>query len=238
MRIEDLTRERACFEAFAALPEVEAIVIGGYAISAHGPPRFSVDLDLVIQRSSLQPIRVVLQQQGFSQERRWIGGVYGGDFERWVREPGPSKPSIDLMVDEVVDRRSGARFSYDMIRRYSSRRTVRGIDEKSKVEALVPDPEVLIGLKWAPGRKADQRDITILSDMPIDKEKLGVVLASCPRDAILKTARQILVAVETKEFRDSLKGTYVLNDRTYERYARNVRGLCLWAEKKFASQDN
>jgi len=50
-------RERGCLEVLLDLQDLEAVVVGGFALSAYGPPRFSVDLDLVVPSAGATQIR-------------------------------------------------------------------------------------------------------------------------------------------------------------------------------------
>ncbi|MEK6988455.1 MAG: nucleotidyl transferase AbiEii/AbiGii toxin family protein [Candidatus Thermoplasmatota archaeon] len=69
MRLEDLERERACFALLRSLGGRDAVLVGGYAVRAYGPPRFSVDVDLVLPGSALRGIRPILRQRGSSASR-------------------------------------------------------------------------------------------------------------------------------------------------------------------------
>jgi predicted nucleotidyltransferase len=63
------------FKEFLALlnsESVEYLVVGGYAVSYHGYPRPTGDLDIwiAVDISNAQRIRTVLQRFGFAQDRR------------------------------------------------------------------------------------------------------------------------------------------------------------------------
>ena len=79
----DLERERACFALLRALAGREAVRVGCYAVSAYGPPRFSVDLDLVTPEKEVPGFQAALREAGLARVRGWAGGArLGGRAER------------------------------------------------------------------------------------------------------------------------------------------------------------
>lgn len=229
MRRQDLDRERACFDLLREVSGYDVVLIGGYAVSAYGLPRFSVDLDLVVEASELPGIHATLRGRGFAPLRRWDGGgVFASRSERWT--PGVGRPAVavDLFIGGVADRVSGITRPFGELRQASSRRTIRGLDPASVADALVPNRETLLALKLQVGRLVDLRDIAVLAGGPFDKAALAAFLSPVPRDLLATHAQRLLSAIETREFRNSLKGVYMLDDRSFERFATGARGLCLW----------
>lgn len=228
MRPLDRARERFCFDVLRELPRAGLVLIGGYAVSAYGPPRFSVDLDLVLRKSAVPKVQAVLRRFGFVRVGDWKGGeVFAGRAERWTRGTGPLPVSADLLIGGVSDRRSGATHAYAELRRGARRRRVRGMDASSVAEATVPDREILIGLKLEVGRLVDLRDIAILAGDPLDMGRLGAFLRAAPTDVLEEHTRTLLSVLDTRSFRDSLKGVYMLDDRAFQRYVDGARRLGL-----------
>jgi hypothetical protein len=62
MTLLALEREEGCFDILVSFQAEEAILIGGYAISAYGLSRFSVDLDLVTAEATADRLRAVLAE--------------------------------------------------------------------------------------------------------------------------------------------------------------------------------
>src|SRR3990170_5001845 len=86
MRPQDLARERTCFEVLRSLAGRTFVLVGGFAISAYGFRRFSVDLDLVLPASEVDGVRTVLRPRGFVRDADRDGtGMLRGRFERWIR---------------------------------------------------------------------------------------------------------------------------------------------------------
>ena len=102
MRPEDRDREATCFRLLRELHDCEFVLIGGYAVSAYGPPRFSVDLDLVVPPTSVVPIRRILRKRGMARVKAWDGGgVFQGRAERWALGAAALPVAVDLLVGGV-----------------------------------------------------------------------------------------------------------------------------------------
>jgi hypothetical protein len=52
------------------------------------------------------------------------------------------------------------------------------------------------------------------------------LLLPCPRATLVDHLNKILVGLPTQEFRESLKGVFVLDEREFRRYADSAETLC------------
>lgn len=237
MRPPDRAREALCFDVLRGLPRAGIVLIGGYAVGAYGPPRFSVDLDLVLREPSVPRVREVLRRSGFLRVGNWKGGaVFAGGAERWTHGAGPLPVSADLLIGGVSDRVSGAAHSFAELRRASRRRTIRGMAASSVAEATVPDREILIGLKLEVGRLVDLRDVAILAGDRFDLRTIASFLRRTSVDVLEEHARTLLSVLDTPNFRNSLKGVYMLDDRAFRRYAEGARRLVLGLLQEFSTR--
>ncbi len=228
MRPQDLERERAAFALLRSLDRQEAVLIGGYAVSAYGPPRFSLDLDLVAPAEAVPSIREVLRSAGLRRARTWEGGAaFGGRAERWTRGPEAVPLAVDLLVDAVSDRVSGASHAYAAIRRGARRRTVRGLDPSSEARPRVASAEVLAGLKLEAARLVDLRDFTVLAGTGIEPRSVAAFLRGVRKDLLVEHLDAVLAALERRDFEDSLKGVYMLDARAYRQLSDATRSLAL-----------
>jgi hypothetical protein len=55
----------ALLGSLVAVPRLPFLVIGGYAVAAHGYPRLTYDLDMMIARSTAEEWKTLLAGQGF-----------------------------------------------------------------------------------------------------------------------------------------------------------------------------
>ena len=95
---------------------VEYVVVGGYALAFHGAPRFTGDLDILVEISAENARRIVqaLDEFGFAS-----AGLTGQDFEAAdnIVQLGVPPVRIDIMTsitgvswEEVRDTKSSGRY--------------------------------------------------------------------------------------------------------------------------------
>src|SRR6266545_4050292 len=219
MRPQDLERERAAFALLRRFRGAEAVLVGGYAVSAYGLPRFSLDLDFVVPASALPGIRGLLKSADLTRIRNWEGGaVFAGRAERWSRGEEAVPLAVDLLIDGVLDRVSGASHPYASVRRGARRLIVRGLDPSSEARALV-------ALKLEAGRRVDLRDLAVLAGTDLDLERVATLVRDDRRDVLLKHLDALAAALVRRDFQDSLKGVYMLDERAFRRVANRTEGL-------------
>lgn len=77
--------------------EVEFLIVGGYALAFHGVPRFTGDIDLLVQPTAANAERILhaLADFGFAET-----GLTAGDFERegQVIQLGVPPVRVDLLT--------------------------------------------------------------------------------------------------------------------------------------------
>lgn len=202
MRLRD--REEAVLEVLKKLPKDDAVLVGGYALNAYTPPRFSVDCDLVVLGDP-GPVREVLEAQGF--ELTEEGDVPYGDYVRYVR--GEEKVSFDLLVGSVLDRQTGTVFEAGLFLTHSQVRTTVGRATPVRVEMRIADPELLFAMKFVPGRRQDIRDLFMLAGEELDWDTVwSIVLDTCGPEVVLDRAELVEERVGSEGYRDSLQGAY------------------------------
>lgn len=202
MSLED--REKVVLEMLQKLPKDDAVLVGGYALNAYVPPRFSVDCDLVVLGDP-GPIGEMLEDHGF--ERAEEGDVPYGDYLRYVRED--EKVSFDLLVDAVLDRQTGVIFEGKLVEDHSQVRTTVGRATLTRIEMRIADPELLFAMKFVPGRRQDIRDLFMLAGEDLDWDTVRtIVLETCDPDIVEDRVKLTKDTVESTGYRDSLQGAY------------------------------
>lgn len=209
-------RERAVLEALAALPKENAVLVGGYAVNAYVPPRFSVDCDLVVLAKP-DAIESKLVALGYSREER--GDAPSGRYTRYVKGIGKDKVSFDLLVDAVEDRQTGVVFRKPLFEKHSAERTTTGRLHPARIRLRIADPELLFVMKFVAGRAADVRDAFMLAGEGLDRAVVQeLVKGHCPRELVEKRAGAIRETVSGRTYRDALQGPYgVIPERSFER---------------------
>ncbi len=188
---------------------LEFVLVGGYAVSAMGRHRFSVDCDIVIPKASRPRFEHLLIGEGYekSVEKQGFDEVYGGEFVSFVKKVGGFPVTIDLLAGSLVSRQTAAVWSYGYIRKNSLRGVVTGI-EKS-VETTVPEKELMVAFKIHSGRETDLRDIVVLSG-ELDSEKVGRHVRRGEASRLLEQVRSELQLLTDSRFEPSLKGVFTM----------------------------
>ncbi len=220
-------RERACFDLLTGLSlDRKFVLIGGFAVSAFGFPRMSIDLDMAVPNRELGFFRGLLEERGFelAKEASDFDKTYGGRFERYVRKDD-MPVSVDLLIDSVQARQTGHPYSFRYLFGNSEIREVRGWLPSSKAKTRVPDREMLIALKMNSMRSADKRDIIMLCyEMP-DVDRVFGHIKNCPRDAITTNVSELSGLLEDPGKRDSIKGAFSISNKVLSIAVKNCRGI-------------
>jgi hypothetical protein len=100
---EILSEEESRFLNALNNHQVEFVVVGGYAVRAHGYMRFAPDLDLVVRTSSknLERLRKALQELGISKSQRIV--------DHFATKPNP-KVSLELFYVHLLGSVESLRF--------------------------------------------------------------------------------------------------------------------------------
>ena len=212
-------KEGVVLETLTELPKKNIVLVGGYAVNAYAPPRFSVDCDLVVLRG-VEEAEKALKQRGFRKEDSGVA-PYGGFVRYSSKDNGIS---FDLLVGPLVDNQTGVVFEGKLFEKHSAERRVVGRMVVSIVTMRVADPELLFATKFVPVRRQDARDMFMLSGTQLDwRLTEQLVREKCSATLIkgrVSLAREIINA---RQFRDSLQGAYGrIPDERYARCKKNL----------------
>jgi len=203
--MEDLIKkENDIFEILQRFIDanLEFIIVGGYAVSSF-KHRFSVDADIVVKREELGKFEVILKKDGFIQTKsKELENVYLSKFIRYEKDTA----SIDILVDAIASRQTGASFSYGLLLKNSAKRKIIGIEKE--VTALVPTREMLLVTKIHSGRLTDFRDIAALAK-GYDSELIKKFLFVGDLDVIKQHLKELGKLSQTQNFKDSFKGVFM-----------------------------
>jgi hypothetical protein len=220
MKPDFSAREKVCFDVLKLLEKNESyVVIGGYAVSSYGFPRFSIDLDVIIPETSLSFFHQFLAQQGFTKSKEKSDLAYSGTFER--HEKG--LVSIDLLINTVQSRQTGYSYPFSYVDANSEVRQVSGWDPYHTARVKVASREMLIALKLHSLRDADKRDIIMLCFQMPDVPTLVKHLRNGPKNKLQEHLRELESVLENQHLKDSLKGVYSVDDRVFDRTVKNCR---------------
>lgn len=203
---------------------LDFVVVGGYAVSGLGRHRFSVDLDIVIDRKDLNAFTKILEERGFERhaERMGFDEIYGGRFVSYVKRVNGLPVTADLLVGSLVCRATGASWSYEYIRRHSIVVEVLGIE--LSVRCRVPERELLIALKIHSGRRADLRDVVVLME-GVDVDKIVRHLKRGDLERLKNQIDNMVEMVRDPRLIDSLKGVFTIRRDVIGEIERTRRTL-------------
>lgn len=188
------TRERSVLDFLDDLPrDLGGVLIGGYAVSAYGQPRFSVDVDLVFPVDSEPRVR------------RWLGTKKIPSKETLsLKTPTLRLSKVrvshapfsgDLYFGAVRAREHGATVPYRWIRRGAREMRLALLAGRTRAAVSVARPEALWALKLLAGRLQDVSDLFALSRVPFDPEDVRHELTrftdSPVQSALRRTASRI-----------------------------------------------
>ncbi|MFH0860750.1 MAG: hypothetical protein V1921_06075 [Candidatus Altiarchaeota archaeon] len=241
MREKLLARERECFDFLnAILQKTKYVLVGGYAVSSFGFPRFSVDLDIVMPDSELKFFEGLLRKRDFIlvSERKGLDEVYSGEFRSYGKKT-EMPVSVDLLINSIKSRQTGASYAFQYLLKNSEIQTVRGWHPDSKADVRVADREMLIALKINSMRLTDMRDVIMLCYGKHDTEKIIEHLKRCPQEIIKKHLQEMAALIDDPKYVDSIKGEFSITDKVFQAAARNakktVTGIQAGMEKKMAN---
>lgn len=182
---------------------LDFIIVGGYAISTY-KKRFSIDLDVVVKEDELKEFEKILEKEGYSlRYEKEISLLYGENFKRFMKKMNNLPVDIDLLVNGLVSRTTGATWGLDYIKRHSVKRKLNNL------EFLTPEKELLIAMKFHSGRLSDIRDIVAL--MPCGKEKLRKHLLKGDVKKLKEAMKKQASFLDKPQFDDSFKGIFGLH---------------------------
>nr|MDO8079275.1 hypothetical protein [Candidatus Freyarchaeota archaeon] len=189
---------------------LEFIVVGGYAVSGLARHRFSVDLDVVIQRKNLDAFLRILKEKGFEKyvQRTGFDEVYGGEFVSCVKKINDLPVTVDLLVESLVCRTTKASWSFDYIKRYLVIADVAGV--AISVKCRIPENELLIAFKIHSGRRTDVRDFVLLAQ-DADIEKIIKHIKRGDLGQLRIQVRSMIEMLKDKRLVDSLKGVFSIS---------------------------
>ena len=213
-------REKECFDFLNQIPKQKRyVVIGGYAVTSFGFPRFSVDLDLTIPESELPFFKKLLSENNFILKTTKEDLSYSGRFERY--ELG--LVSIDLLINGVQSRQTDYLYPFEYIYKNSEIRETNGWDPINKSKVRIAKKELLIALKVHSMRMVDKRDIIMLCYEKPNSQIIINYLEKSPKEIIKKHIIELQTVFSDNKFKDSLKGVYSLNDKIYKKIIENCQ---------------
>jgi hypothetical protein len=226
--VDPVARESEVIAFLDSLPvEFNALLIGGYAVAAYGPPRYSADVDLILPGASRGPVESWLRATGveFRETLRIRSAI--GRISKLLISHGPV--SGDLYFGGLRARESGVVVDYDWIAQRPTRQrltlmtgTTRGTTPAARLEALWV-------LKLLAGRSQDITDLFAISERTVDSFEIRSKLQTLQSPRVRSHLRRVASRVRTdKEYLDALSRRGLgsprdpRNRRRWERFKQHL----------------
>src|SRR3989344_3822051 len=220
-------REKEIFETLKKIKKSKFVVIGGYAINSYTLPRFSVDCDIVIKnRKELNKIEKSLLEIGYHKEKNYSDKIsYKGNFQRYEKElENNFKVSIDILIEEILDRQTNAKFSAKWVFDNSALRNLQGKTINEQLKLKIINADALFAMKLISCRQTDIRDIFLLVNSVKDKEWIKKEVLQ--RYNLKERLSKSLSKINSKQFKDELQGIFGrVDDKIFERNKKLIGEL-------------
>lgn len=202
------------------------IVVGGYAVNALAPHRFSVDCDLVIAEKNLMLFEGILRREGYRRRktRKAFEKVSDGKAQEYIKLIGGRRVSVDLFVNSMVCRQTGGAWDYELIRRNSHKSNVIGLTDAAV--SLIPKRELLIAMKIHSGRDADLRDVIMLSE-GADWKAVVKFAAHGAKEKVIKQVTSAIETISKKEVPTALRAEFGFRSDVTPLIKKTAEGLIM-----------
>lgn len=204
LRVDPIAREKATIAFLEALPEeINPVLVGGYAIAAYGPPRYSEDVDIVLP-SKAEPTAVAWFKKYGLKSRRTLNFEHQG--ESWSKyRISKGMVSGDVYVGGMQARDSQARVNYGWIARRPERVRLALTTSTTLAPIAVARPEALWVLKLLAGRPQDLTDLFGISGRRVDRSEVRAELSNLLSDSVRAQLGKVASRIAgDKEYRDAL----------------------------------
>jgi hypothetical protein len=130
--------------------------------------------------------------------------VYGGQYLAYEKD-AELPVTIDLLVNELQCRQTGASWSYNYLRDHAVRKRIDGSERSVTVH--VPERELLTAIKLHSARQTDARDVVALSSNA-DYDQVTSHLKRGDPQKRRQSLKQVKETIGTDDFQDSFKGVF------------------------------
>jgi len=197
-------REQAVLSLLDRWPwELGGVIIGGYAVAAYGPPRYSNDVDIVIPKEASAPIRAWLRSEGLKLIKHSVPNPqnFAGQVERYQSTP----IALDLLADAVRDRDAKVDIPVTWVSKGARKARLVTLSGRTSVDVPIARPEALWALKLQAGRPRDISDLFAIVGTPFDAAEIHSLFRALSTESLAKKLHSVRTKVRaTKTYTDSL----------------------------------
>ena len=212
------------------------VVLGGYAVSALGQHRFSVDCDLATDVKHVQVLDATLNRDGYARIKSRPRLPEGVATREYVKRVGEEPSTVELFVNRVVSRATQGTWTYGFIRENSVEALVVGVTDSTPSHVVGRD--LLVAMKLHAGRRQDLGDIVVLS-RGVDWETVSKLAACGSKEKLTEQLESAINEISSLKFTSDLKSTFAMRGNMESLISTASRGLeklkTLIARQNFSS---
>jgi len=210
------------------------VVIGGYAVNAHGQHRFSVDCELATSRDNVPTIDATLLGEGYELKRSEVRPPIGVTIREYAKSIGGDTASVLLFVDTVVNTTTRGIWSYKFVQENSVDAIVVGAT--GSAPSRVAQRNLLVAMKLHAGETRDFEDVVILSEK-VDWKTVARCTASGSKQQVIEQIDYAIGEISSAKFALELKSIFAMRSDPTPTLKRAKLGLeslgTLVAEQNF-----
>jgi hypothetical protein len=185
----------------AGLPYV---LVGGWAVSAF-QIRFTTDIDTVIPGTALDDYDSLLGDLGYEKQFDVdVSDEYEGRMIQYEKPVGEYAVTFEALVDAIRCRQTDAEWSYRYLHEHGS---IESLEVAEDLAARIPEPALLFAMKLHSGRKADTRDLVVISTRA-DFDRIERHLHRGDPERLAMRIQTVIERFEADNFEDSFKGVF------------------------------
>jgi len=183
------------------------VVIGGYAVNAHGQHRFSIDCDLATIRNNIPVIDATVLGEGYALWKGRFRPPIGVTMREYRKSVAGLPVSVELLVNTVVSRQTSGRWTYKFIRENSVEAIVVGATDSTP--SRVAQRNLLVAMKLHSGRTQDIADSVILSER-VDWKEVARCAACGSREKLMEQVDSAIGEISSSKFVSNMKSLFAM----------------------------
>ena len=188
--------------------ELPYVLVGGWAVSAF-QTRFTTDIDTVIPDTALDDYDTLLHDLGYEKQfEQDVSNEYNGRMIQYTKEVGANAVKFEALVDAMGCRQTDAEWSYRYLHEHS---TIESIDVAEDLDGRIPEPALLFAMKLHSGRKADTRDLVVIS-LRAEFNRIERHVHRGDPEKLKRQIEMVLDQLQQDGFKDSFKGVFRQED--------------------------
>ncbi|MDS0261853.1 hypothetical protein NDI56_20830 [Haloarcula sp. S1CR25-12] len=184
--------------------ELPYVLVGGWAVSAF-QTRFTTDIDTVIPDTALDEYNTLLRDLGYKKQfEKDVSNEYEGRMIQYTKQVGENEIKFETLVDAMGCRQTDAEWSYRYLHEYS---TIESLDVAEDLDGRIPEPALLFAMKLHSGRKADTRDLVVIS-LHAEFDRVERHINRGDQEKLDGQIEMVLDRLQQDGFEDSFKGVF------------------------------